>query len=118
VGRGSRATSKARATVAKLGGLQKIPRASYDLETFLRTKHIDSPFNTNSHHHTAKMPKSKRSKVVHLSKTEKKGKELSQKLFANVQEAADTFAYIFVFSVENMRNSYLKEVRQEFSDSR
>ncbi|KAL1606400.1 mRNA turnover and ribosome assembly protein [Paraconiothyrium brasiliense] len=64
------------------------------------------------------MPKSKRAKVVHLSKTDKKGKELSQKLFANVQEAADNFQYIFVFAVENMRNSYLKEVRAEFSDSR
>ncbi|PSN66375.1 mRNA turnover protein-like protein 4 [Corynespora cassiicola Philippines] len=64
------------------------------------------------------MPKSKRAKVVHLSKTDKKGKELSQKLFANVQEAADNFSYIFVFSVENMRNNYLKEVRSEFSDSR
>ncbi|KAF2746160.1 mRNA turnover protein 4 [Sporormia fimetaria CBS 119925] len=64
------------------------------------------------------MPKSKRARVVHLSKTDKKGKELSQKLFANVQEAADNFQHIFVFSVENMRNSYLKQVRTEFSDSR
>ncbi|KAF2279967.1 mRNA turnover protein-like protein 4 [Westerdykella ornata] len=64
------------------------------------------------------MPKSKRAKVVHLSKTDKKGKELSQKLFANVQEAADNYSYIFVFSVENMRNSYLKQVRAEFADSR
>jgi 5S rRNA maturation endonuclease (ribonuclease M5) len=70
------------------------------------------------HHNTAKMPKSKRAKVVHLTKTDKKGKELSQKLFANVQEAAENFEHIFVFSVENMRNSYLKEVRAEFSDSR
>jgi mRNA turnover protein 4 len=64
------------------------------------------------------MPKSKRAKVVHLTKTDKKGKELSLKLFANVQEAADNFEHIFVFAVENMRNSYLKEVRQEFADSR
>ncbi|KAF2851358.1 mRNA turnover protein-like protein 4 [Plenodomus tracheiphilus IPT5] len=64
------------------------------------------------------MPKSKRAKVVHLTKTDKKGKELSLKLFANVQEAADNYEHIFVFSVENMRNSYLKEVRQEFADSR
>lgn len=64
------------------------------------------------------MPKSKRQKVVHLTKTDKKGKELSLKLFANVQEAADNFEHIFVFAVENMRNSYLKEVRQEFADSR
>jgi hypothetical protein len=71
-----------------------------------------------SHTNTAKMPKSKRAKVVHLTQTDKKGKELSQKLFANVQEAADNFQHIFVFSVENMRNSYLKEVRAEFADSR
>jgi mRNA turnover protein 4 len=64
------------------------------------------------------MPKSKRAKVVHLTKTDKKGKELSQRLFANVQEAADTFQYMFVFAVENMRNSYLKEVRAEYADSR
>ncbi|OCL15096.1 mRNA turnover protein-like protein 4 [Glonium stellatum] len=64
------------------------------------------------------MPKSKRAKVVHLSKTDKKGKELSQKLFTNVREAADSYQYIFVFSVENMRNTYLKEVRTEFADSR
>jgi mRNA turnover protein 4 len=64
------------------------------------------------------MPKSKRAKIVHLTKTDKKGKELSQKLFANVQEAADSFEHMFVFAVENMRNSYLKQVRQEFSDSR
>ncbi|KAF1999953.1 mRNA turnover protein-like protein 4 [Amniculicola lignicola CBS 123094] len=64
------------------------------------------------------MPKSRRAKIVHLSKTDKKGKELTLKLFANVQEAANTYTYIFVFSVENMRNSYLKTVRSEFSDSR
>jgi hypothetical protein len=69
-------------------------------------------------HHNVKMPKSKRAKVVHLSKTEKKGKELSLKTFAKVQEAADNFQYIFVFAVENMRNSYLKAIRAEFSDSR
>lgn len=64
------------------------------------------------------MPKSKRARVVHLSKVEKKGKELSEKLFNNVREAAENFQYIFLFDVENMRNNYLKEVRQEFSDSR
>lgn len=64
------------------------------------------------------MPKSKRAKVVHLSKTDKKGKELSLKLFADVQEAADNYQHVFVFAVENMRNSYLKQVRAEFSDCR
>lgn len=64
------------------------------------------------------MPKSKRAKVVHLSKVDKKGKELTLKLFANVQESVDQYQYIYVFSVENMRNTYLKQVRAELSDSR
>ncbi|KAK5009173.1 hypothetical protein LTR28_002330 [Elasticomyces elasticus] len=64
------------------------------------------------------MPKSKRAKVVHLSKTEKKGKEHTAKLFAAVREAAEKYQYIFLFAVENMRNTYLKDVRSEFSDSR
>lgn len=64
------------------------------------------------------MPKSKRAKVVHLTKVEKKGKELSQRLFTAVRDAADHCQYIFVFSVENMRNNYLKDVRTEFADSR
>ncbi|KAI9816811.1 MAG: mRNA turnover and ribosome assembly protein [Pycnora praestabilis] len=64
------------------------------------------------------MPKSKRAKIVHLSKTEKKGKELSLKLYAQVRECVDKYQYCFVFSVENMRNTYLKAVRTEFADSR
>ena len=64
------------------------------------------------------MPKSKRAKVVHLSKVDKKGKEGTLKLYANVQECVEQYQYIFVFSVENMRNTYLKQVRAEFSDSR
>jgi len=64
------------------------------------------------------MPKSKRARVVHLTKVDKKGKELTIKLFANVRESLDNYQYCWVFSVENMRNTYLKSVRSEFSDSR
>lgn len=64
------------------------------------------------------MPKSKRAKVVHLSKTDKKGKELNIQLADKIREAADQYEHIFVFSVNNMRNTYLKSVRSEFSDSR
>jgi len=64
------------------------------------------------------MPKSKRARVVHLSKVEKKGKVLSTKLYANVREAADEHQYCFVFSVENMRNNQLQKIRTEFADSR
>lgn len=64
------------------------------------------------------MPKSKRARVVHLSKVDKKGKEHTIKLFNNIRESLDNYQYCFVFSVENMRNTYLKDVRAEFSDSR
>jgi mRNA turnover protein 4 len=64
------------------------------------------------------MPKSRRAKIVHLSKVEKKGKEHSEKLFSAVRDAADEYPYIYVFAVENMRNNYLKDIRAELSDSR
>jgi hypothetical protein len=93
---------------------QKFPAEFLRLGTFF----LGARAANYNNHNIANMPKSKRAKVVHLTKTDKKGKELSQKLFANVQDAADNFQHIFVFSVENMRNSYLKQVRAEFSDSR
>lgn len=61
------------------------------------------------------MPKSKRAKVVHLSKVQKKGKEISVKLFDNIRECADTYQYCFVFEVENMRNTALKHIRMVFA---
>lgn len=78
-------------------------------------------FNEQPHYifynnHT--MPKSKRAKVVHLTKVDKKGKELTLKLFANVRECLDQYQYCFVFSVENMRNTYLKDVRNQLPDCR
>jgi mRNA turnover protein 4 len=67
---------------------------------------------------TAKMPKSKRAKVVHLTQVDKKDKAHRQKLYAEIQEAASNYSTLLVFSVENMRNTYLKEVRSSFADSR
>jgi mRNA turnover protein 4 len=64
------------------------------------------------------MPKSKRAKVVHLTQVDKKDKAHRQKLYTEIQSAADTYPTLIVFSVENMRNTYLKEVRSSFADSR
>jgi mRNA turnover protein 4 len=65
------------------------------------------------------MPKSKRSKLIHTSVVQKKpSKEKSASLFAAVRAATEQYTHIFVFSVNNMRNTYLKDVRQAFSDSR
>lgn len=64
------------------------------------------------------MPKSKRAKVVHMTQVNKKTREDKDKLFQNIRDAVPDFQHCFVFSVDNMRNSYLKEVRRELSDSR
>lgn len=48
----------------------------------------------------------------------KPSKERGVALYENVQQAVESFAHVFVFDVENMRNTYLKDVRQQFSDSR
>lgn len=65
------------------------------------------------------MPISKRARIVHESKVAKKShKEQTRRLFANVQAAVAQYDHLFVFSVDNMRNTYLKDVRTQFSDSR
>jgi len=62
------------------------------------------------------MPKSKRARIVHTSVVQKKpSKEKSASLYAAVRGAADAYQHIFVFSVDNMRNTYLKDVRQHFA---
>ncbi|KAI9375252.1 ribosomal protein L10-domain-containing protein [Aspergillus egyptiacus] len=65
------------------------------------------------------MPRSKRARVIHESKTAKKShKEQTRRLYANIRECVEKYDHLFVFSVDNMRNTYLKDVRTEFSDSR
>ena len=46
---------------------------------------------------TAKMPKSKRSKVVSLTKTDKKTKEWKENLFNKIRESIDTYDYVVLF---------------------
>ncbi|KAL4075237.1 ribosomal protein L10-domain-containing protein [Scleroderma yunnanense] len=63
------------------------------------------------------MPKSRRSKVVSLTKVAKKTKEHKGALLANVQENSDKWKYCYVFSVGTMRNTHLKTVRKLWKDS-
>ncbi|KAK3940354.1 ribosomal protein L10-domain-containing protein, partial [Diplogelasinospora grovesii] len=64
------------------------------------------------------MPKSKRSKVFHLTQVSKKTREQKEKLFENIRESIPNYQHCFVFSIDNMRNNYLKDVRHELSDCR
>ncbi|KAF4121164.1 mRNA turnover protein 4 [Geosmithia morbida] len=64
------------------------------------------------------MPKSRRSKVVHMTQVDKKTKDQKEQLFQNIRDAIPEYQHCFVFGVDNMRNNHLKDVRRELSDSR
>lgn len=64
------------------------------------------------------MPRSKRSTIHHLTKTTKKDRTHNENLYNSIREAASSYSSVFVFSVENMRNTYLKDVRSQLSTSR
>ncbi|KAI8968046.1 ribosomal protein L10-domain-containing protein [Mycotypha africana] len=64
------------------------------------------------------MPKSKRSTIVSLTKTDKKGREGKEKLMEDIHECVDKYDYLYLYSVKDMRNTYLKEIRHDFKDSR
>jgi len=64
------------------------------------------------------MPRSKRDKKISLTKTKKKGMALKEKLYDEIRKCVDSYARIFTFSVQNMRNNKLKDVRQEWKHSR
>ncbi|KAF9241206.1 ribosomal protein L10-domain-containing protein, partial [Melanogaster broomeanus] len=63
------------------------------------------------------MPKSKRSKLVSLTKVTKKTKEQKNALLAEVQQNAEKWKYCWLFEVGAMRNTHLKTVRNLWKDS-
>ncbi|KAI0684927.1 ribosomal protein L10-domain-containing protein [Cytidiella melzeri] len=63
------------------------------------------------------MPKSKRAKLVSLTKVSKKTKEHKGALISEVQQNADKYDYCWLFDVGNMRNEHLKIVRNLWKDS-
>lgn len=64
------------------------------------------------------MPKSKRDKKVSLTKTDRKGLSNKQQIIEDIQECRQKYDNIFLFSVKNMRNSKLKDVRTAWKNSR
>ncbi|GLG94953.1 hypothetical protein R5R35_011509 [Gryllus longicercus] len=64
------------------------------------------------------MPKSKRDKKISLTKTKKKDLQFKQQLMDEIRRCVENFSNIFVFSVKNMRNAKLKELRSEWRHSR
>ncbi|KAJ1729404.1 mRNA turnover and ribosome assembly protein [Coemansia biformis] len=64
------------------------------------------------------MPKSKRVQVVTLTEAKSRKKGGRAEIMQKVREAVDSYDYVWVFSVEHMRNQYLKEFRRKLSTSR
>ncbi|CAK7240192.1 MAG: mRNA turnover and ribosome assembly protein [Sporothrix thermara] len=64
------------------------------------------------------MPKSKREKLLHMSQVQKKTREHKDRLFQNIRDAVPEFEHCYVVRVDNMRNQYIKDVRQEMTDGR
>nr|GAT43625.1 predicted protein [Mycena chlorophos] len=63
------------------------------------------------------MPRSKRSKLVSLTKVEKKTREHKGALMKELQENAEKWKYCWLFQVGAMRNTHLKTVRKLWKDS-
>ncbi|KAJ7600793.1 ribosomal protein L10-domain-containing protein [Mycena floridula] len=63
------------------------------------------------------MPKSKRSKVVSLTKVAKKTKEHKTAMMTDLQAHSEKWKYCWLFEVGAMRNSHLKTVRNLWKDS-
>ncbi|ORX62781.1 hypothetical protein DM01DRAFT_1403228 [Hesseltinella vesiculosa] len=63
------------------------------------------------------MPKSKRNKIVSLTKTDKQGHEGKEKLIDQIHECVDNYEYIWVFSVQDMRNTFLKDIRNDLKST-
>ncbi|KAJ4482022.1 ribosomal protein L10-domain-containing protein [Lentinula aciculospora] len=63
------------------------------------------------------MPKSKRSKLVSLTKVDKKTREHKSAMMENVKENAEKWKYCWLFEIGAMRNAHLKTVRNLWKGS-
>mmetsp|Transcript_2132 Transcript_2132/g.4886 ORF Transcript_2132/g.4886 Transcript_2132/m.4886 type:complete len:225 (-) Transcript_2132:337-1011(-) len=58
------------------------------------------------------MPKSKRNKVITLTKVKKRPKEKKDELIDGIRESCEEFSRIFLVSIENERNQFMQEIRK------
>jgi mRNA turnover protein 4 len=63
------------------------------------------------------MPRSKRSTLYHLTKTQKKTKEDKSNLITRIQDALQQFDNLYVFRVDNMRNNFFKQLRSSSEET-
>jgi len=63
------------------------------------------------------MPKSRRNKVVSLTKTKKKGRDAKENMVKQVQDALKKFAHCYVLSFENLRTGPFKKMQHQLKDT-
>jgi len=55
--------------------------------------------------------------TVSMTQAKKKGREGKESLVEQIRESVDSFPHVYVFAIENVRNSLLKDIRTEQKDS-
>ncbi|WFD43948.1 mRNA turnover and ribosome assembly protein [Malassezia psittaci] len=64
------------------------------------------------------MARTKRNKVISLTRTKSKTREHKESFAEKVRDAAQRYSFVYVFAVSNMRNAYLDEVRKLWDGSK
>ncbi|XP_031626124.1 mRNA turnover protein 4 homolog [Contarinia nasturtii] len=60
------------------------------------------------------MPRAKRDKKISLTKTDRKGLQWKQQIVEDIRSCVQKYPNIYLFSVQNMRNNLLKDLRSEW----
>ena len=64
------------------------------------------------------MPRSKRSKLVTLAQTDKKGRENKERIFDEIRESLDTYRYVWALHLDDVRTPVLQEIRTGWTGSK
>ncbi|KAH3666647.1 hypothetical protein WICMUC_005551 [Wickerhamomyces mucosus] len=64
------------------------------------------------------MPRSKRSRLLTLAQTDKKGRENKERLFDEIRESLDTFKFVWIFHLDDVRTPVLQQIRQDWVGSK
>lgn len=64
------------------------------------------------------MPKSKRNRLVSLTRTKKVGKDAKNAHIDSIRSALEEYDHVFVVRYDNMRSTKIREVRKDFRESK